>query len=237
MGGALGRLVWACLSAIAGCTGDYALAKSDGGSSPTSAGPGATEDNSITDGGVSIAEGGNNVEGGNAPGRVDCTPTCAAVACGVDDGCGGRCPGSCPSGLHCEDGRCTCDARSCNGCCASETCQTGTSDTECGELAAACVACSADRTCHRGQCKLWRRVCERTTAFGGTTTSCGALCERAGLVCADGYGGRPGVYGTLFDDELNIDCREEGTRVEVDSCDRRIDVDIMRSIACKCRAP
>lgn len=68
-----------------------------------------------------------------------CTPTCAAGACGVADGCGGTC-GPCAPGLSCVSNSCVCVPSCGSNRCGSDGC------------GGSCGACGSGEACAGGQC-------------------------------------------------------------------------------------
>jgi hypothetical protein len=69
--------------------------------------------------------------------------------------CGSSSP--CGPGQECVNGSCTCTRNSCTGCCAGNTCESGTSKDKCGGGGVACSkcdkACGTDRLCTAGRRK------------------------------------------------------------------------------------
>ncbi|MCC6810263.1 MAG: polysaccharide deacetylase family protein [Deltaproteobacteria bacterium] len=104
-----------------------------------------------------------------------CTPSCAAGACGVADGCGGTC-GPCGAGLSCVNNSCQCVPTCGSNVCGSNGC------------GGSCGACASGQTCTGGQCVCTPScapgVCGGSDGCGGTCgCASGAVCTTAGACC------------------------------------------------------
>ena len=76
----------------------------------------------------------------------------------------------CGDGRQCVEGQCLCTPESCAGCCAGNTCVTGTSDAQCGSGGEACGACRNGNRCVSGECRC------------GTKPACSGACVLGGCV-------------------------------------------------------